>query len=640
MFNKSIAYRLSIFISLSVIGVFIAFIIITYAFNSRVIKNNIENKAIALSFESIKEVEKKLISTKEITQNIAQQILFYSQHNKAELLISGLMEKYLYLNALHINIDPDILGIEYHNYFFIRKNDLLISEKGNEKIFDCIEEKEIYKKLLTSGQSSWSEVFTCKSNGKMVVSFYVPILTEIGEKNENTIIGSVICELSLQDLNEMINSLKIGENGYAILVSNDGTYLTHPNSDWIFEKNLYSIAKEEYNPDEISIDNVLVDKLTGSVIAYPEYLNYKKCWVYFTPIEETGWTLIFLYPHEEIFSPLYQALLRMLFVSVVGILIIYFVITFITNKLIEPLSTVTSQLKKFSSSPDVTELDTMDEVKLVSDSLNFLKAWYVKYRQNQQQIEKRDKQRRIDLVEASEIQYSLIKLDFSSIKKIGTIDLYAIYKPARIVSGDLFDFFFTDKEKMIFTIGDVSGKGIPAAFFMSIAQTVIKNNSRYPDAHEIVEHVNNELYTTNQHQFFLTLFLGIIDLKTGVLQYCNAAHTITYILKSNGEIVELEQSHGMPLGIYPNKNFNNSKLKLDVGDTLILYTDGVTEMQNENQKHFGNNELKKTLRKLSGYQPEELVGYLENKLELFKGNAIQNDDITLMAINYKGIKKA
>jgi sigma-B regulation protein RsbU (phosphoserine phosphatase) len=148
----------------------------------------------------------------------------------------------------------------------------------------------------------------------------------------------------------------------------------------------------------------------------------------------------------------------MLFFSVLGILAIFFIITYISNKLIQPLSKVTTQLKKFSSVTGESGLVTSNEVEQVSESLNYLKSWYEKFEINQNKEDKINTLRKQDLLEASEIQMSLINNNFSVFANRNDIDLFAVYKPARIVSGDLFDFFFLDDYNLFFSIGDVSGK--------------------------------------------------------------------------------------------------------------------------------------------------------------------------------------
>ena len=642
MLNKSIAYRLSIYISIAVIGVFLAFIVFAYYFNSGILKDNITNKATTLGTQVLMLAEKQLISTKEINSNIAEQAFYFAQHDDVNLFIKKLISKYAFLNAIHINFDSIVTDIKYRNYYFFRDKDSIFIQKGNQFMYHCEHERSIFSDVISSGKPTWTESFICKKNNKQVVSYYSPIQIQ-GMGNEIVTIGSVISELSLLQLNDTIKNLIVKTNSqfnYAFIVAQDGTYLTHPNNEYILQRNLYSLSNKVSSMDSLGVFNMLNSGKPGTTIAYPEYLNYRKSWVYYTPIKETNWTLMFVVPYDELFVPLYLLVLRMLFFAVLGILVIFFIITYISNKMIQPLSNVTSQLKKFSSTTGELELNTRNEVELVSKSLDFLKSWYEKFEIEHRQEEILSSQRTQDLLEASEIQMSLINTDFSVFKERKDIDLFALYKPARIVSGDLYDFMFLDKDTLFFTIGDVSGKGLSAAFLMSVAQTILKNNAKLKMPGLIVEKANNELYTVNQHQFFLTLFCGVINLKTGILEYCNAAHTSALILQTNGEINELEQAHGMPLGLYPNKSYGNSKYKLKSGDSIVLYSDGVTEQQDVNNNRFSIEVFYSVLYKIADQKPKELINEVDINLELFRGEVKQTDDITMMVLKYKSKKKA
>lgn len=634
MLNKSIAYRLSIYISVAVISVFMAFILISFAFDRELLKENVENKAIGIGMNVMMTAEKSLVATREIASNISEQIIYYGENNEIELLISKLMEKYKFLNAIHVNIDSSVPNLAFHNYFIIRIQDSMLYEQGNSNIYDSPYEKEILSQVTSTGKPGWARPFRCPINNIVIVSYYYPIKI-INETNDTLIVGEVIAELSLNDLNNTISSMAIGNRGSAFMIAKNGDYITHPNEEWVLNRNIYKLSEKIFDKKKINVKKIINLQQTGSTIAYPESANYEKSWVYYTPVKETGWSFVVIFPYSELFEPLYKTLLKMLFFSVLGILIIFAIITYLSSKLMEPLNTVTAQLKRFSNISGGADIKTMNEVEQVSESLKYLKKWYEKYKVNQRQEKKNSFLHMQDLIQASEIQQSLIKTDFSNISEIPEIDIFAIYKPARIVSGDLFDYFFLDDKHIILTMGDVSGKGIPAALFMSVAQTIIKTNSLIISPNEIVAKVNNELFTTNQHQFFLTLFLGVLNIETGVLKFCNAAHTATYILKLSGEIVELSKSHGLPLGLYPNKDYSSSKITLEEGDTIIMYSDGITELQNENAIQFGNERFIENIQFLAGSNPENLTTRIERSLDTYRGEAKQIDDITLMAIKYK-----
>ncbi len=632
MFDKSIAYKLSVFISLAVVGVFITFIILTFLFNNKQVTANIENTAKTESSNVILDVKRQLISTQEISLNAAEQTLYYADNDDVQFLLTMLMTKYPFLNAIHVNIDSTVTSVKTHYYFMYRDSDSLLFDSGNSRIFGCPLEERIFDDISKNEVPDWTEVFSCERNENMVASFYSPVINDKKHRNSKPV-GSVICELSLKSLNDSINGIHLKGKGYAFLVSQDGTYLTHPEKDWILNKNLYDIADKSYNKNNLDIKDILNSRHTGTAFFYPEFLNYERSWVYFTPIVETGWTLLVVVPQTELYKPLYLMILRMLFFSVLGILIIFYIVTLIAKRLIQPLNTVTTQLKKFSTISGETGHETMNEITMLSESLDYLQSWYEKFQIDQNKEEKLNYQRRQDLLEASEIQLSLIKTDFSAFENRKDVDLYALYKPARIVSGDLFDYYFIDNDHLFFSIGDVSGKGISAAFFMSVAQTIIKNNINLKKPGELVTRVNNDLYTANHHQFFLTLFAGILNLKNKKLTYCNAAHTSTVILNSNNDkIIELGHTHGLPLGLYPGKKYKDTTIELKAEDSIIAFTDGVIELQNNNNEIFRLDRFHERLKILSQFAPWNLVTHIDNDLEEFKGNAKQVDDITIMAI--------
>jgi sigma-B regulation protein RsbU (phosphoserine phosphatase) len=634
MFNKSIAYQLGIYISLAVISVFIAFIATSYFFNRKLTKENIENRAIGISAEISTEIKKLVVTTREVASNVSEQILFYGEKDEADLLISGVMEKYPFINALNINIDSTVSGQPFQKYMAFRQNDSVFFRKGDFNFYKCEAEEEIVKNVILQKKPNWTEPFRCPRNKNVVVLYYYPITL----KNKQGIVkhaGEVICELSLLNLNDSINSKKIENQGFAFLVSKNGDFITHPREEWILNRNIFTLSNKIIdNKNKSNEKELIARQKPGSIILKSETLGYEKSWAYFTPIKENGWTLIFIMPYYKLFEPLYLNILRMLLISVLGILSVYFLITYISKKLVEPLSNVASQLRKFSIISDDYPVNTFNEVRLVSESLKDLKSRFENYREIHSIEQKKSHSRMEDLLQASEIQRGLIKLGYPAFPDRKDIDLFVIYKPAKIVSGDLFDYFFIDNDNLVISIGDVSGKGIPAAFFMSIAQTLIKSNANVKKAKKIVGKANRELYTNNQHQFFLTLFLGVLNLRTGMLNYCNAAHTSTLILKPSGEICDLEHSHGLPLGLYPDKEYSESRIQIEKGDTLILYTDGVTELQDANKFHFGEERFKENLSHLAGQKPKEIAKRIENGLEVFKGEAEQSDDITMMILKF------
>lgn len=627
MVDRSIGYRLSFYVSVAVILVFIAFIIAYFLFNQRLLKENIESRAIGLSVEVNAAVTNEVLSTKELTVHASEQILYYYRNGDVELLLKQMISKHPFLISAELYLDSATNNA--HHYHTVRRNGSQLEYRSSVlPAFINKSEKDNFTELSRSEFLGWSVPFQMESSGEVVASYFHPIPQE--PESSASISGYLRSNLSLSALNDSLNRISIGQDGYAFVIDTSGNYLTHPDENRILKTNFFSVSSKLLTRNQVDVRKLFREQVRGSAVAYPSALNYKKSWVYFSPVPQTGWYLVFVMPYAELYRELYGVTLRMALFALTGMVLIYFLVSYITRKQMEPLSNVTSRLTSFSSP---FKLNTQNEVKQVANSLEYLKLWFEQYQISREKEELTNTKHSRDLQQASEIQQSLIKNNFPAFPDHREIDLHAIYKPAQVVSGDLFDFFFIDDNHLLFTIGDVSGKGIPAAIFMSVCQTVIKNNSRYMQPRTIVEKTNFELSRSNNHQYFLTLFLGIMDVRSGELTYCNAAHTFPFVLKPDGSSTELQSTHGLPLGLYPDKQYDDEQVVLESGDTVILYTDGVFDALNEKNIVSGSQWFQKKLNKMNNLSPKEVTSLLED--EISKTNNPSKDDICLLAIKYQ-----
>jgi sigma-B regulation protein RsbU (phosphoserine phosphatase) len=338
-------------------------------------------------------------------------------------------------------------------------------------------------------------------------------------------------------------------------------------------------------------------------------------------------------PEDELFHDLVVVFREIVIVSVVGIILILLIIVLIFNKMFSPLRDVVKSIQRFSFGE--RRKSKKSEVELLNESLQELQFQYGAYVKEQDQVRKDKRKYEKDLKSAKEIQRTIVPQDYGLLKNRDEIDLYAVLQPAESIGGDLYDFFFIDSKHILFTMGDVSGKGIPAALFMAVAHTLVKSNSTVLSANQIVEAVNKAMSKENSNQHFLTLFLGILNVETGILDYCNAAHNYPFLARKK-TIIPLEQTHGLPIGLYFNKSYQSDSIVLQKDDTLVLYTDGVTDCKNEKSEFYKIGRLMQFVAGLEGLSPKELVEKLMSDLAVFKGNAKQADDISLMAIKFNG----
>ncbi|MBI4773711.1 MAG: serine/threonine-protein phosphatase [Deltaproteobacteria bacterium] len=216
-------------------------------------------------------------------------------------------------------------------------------------------------------------------------------------------------------------------------------------------------------------------------------------------------------------------------------------------------------------------------------------------------------------------------------------DIYSTIEPAKEVGGDLYDFYHLDEHHLCFVIGDVSGKGIPASLFMAVAKTLIKATaSNGLDPAEILSKVNDELARDNDVCMFVTVFLGILDLRTGDLEYANGGHNPPLIVPGRGDIEFVKRCGGALVGAMEGIVFESSRIVMAPGDMLFLYTDGVTEAMNEHMELFSEERLKRNLTSLRDRPIKEIVAGVLHEVHHFSQWVEQSDDITMMAVKYWG----
>jgi sigma-B regulation protein RsbU (phosphoserine phosphatase) len=239
---------------------------------------------------------------------------------------------------------------------------------------------------------------------------------------------------------------------------------------------------------------------------------------------------------------------------------------------------------------------------------------------------------------ANQIQMGMLPKIFPPFPERPEVDLHAMLKPAREVGGDLYDFFFIDNNKLCFAIGDVSGKGVPAALFMVVTRTLLRSvASKEIPLKEIVILLNNSLSRENESQMFVTFFIGILDLENGELEYVNAGHNPPLHVKCGGPVTRLESTNDMALGFLEERSYHSGRILMSPGDYLVCYTDGVTEAENREQVLYGDDRLKEVMEEGCGSHPKEVVLRILDDVAEHVGTAPQSDDITVMVIKFKAL---
>ena len=273
---------------------------------------------------------------------------------------------------------------------------------------------------------------------------------------------------------------------------------------------------------------------------------------------------------------------------------------------------------------------TEQDEQMVEYFAGLVAAALVRIRANEAALERAAVQRDLDL--ARELQGGLLPKIFPTKEEAPGIELFARLDPAKEVSGDLYDFFPIENGKMCFVVGDVSGKGIAAGIFMAVTRTLIRATAvagRSPL--EILTKVNAQLAKENQASLFVTMILGIVDTKTGRMVYGQGGHNPPIRVPLKGKPT-YEPPGGMPLGVFDDAKFGERELVLEKGETLLVYTDGVTEAMNLAKDLFGEDRLERAVEGGAVLSAEKLTERVVEKVEEFVGEAERSDDITLLAI--------
>lgn len=257
---------------------------------------------------------------------------------------------------------------------------------------------------------------------------------------------------------------------------------------------------------------------------------------------------------------------------------------------------------------------------------------------NKQLIESTAKNERMEseLQIANTIQMAMLPKVFPPFMDRLDLNLYGIVDPAKEIGGDLYD-FYVRHNKLFFCIGDVSGKGVPAALVMAMTRSLFRNITAHEEQPaEIVRKMNRAIVDQNAQNMFLTLFLGMMDCETGELQYCNAGHNAPVVMV-NGEWLKLNVVPNLPLGIEPEFVFEAQQTKLQHGDTLFLYTDGLSEAENTRHEQYGEERMMKELmdERMKGLSPRRMVEQMKASVEAFREGADQSDDLTMLVVRYQ-----
>jgi sigma-B regulation protein RsbU (phosphoserine phosphatase) len=349
---------------------------------------------------------------------------------------------------------------------------------------------------------------------------------------------------------------------------------------------------------------------------------------------------------DEVRQRLNRTLLLCISIGAVSFVAVFLIGALLSNRIAHPLTMLAEQSNKLAANnfaPDSqteSQLAGMakrsnDEVTLLARAFEQMLKKLAEYIEDLKVTTAAKERIESELKIAHDIQMSFLPKIYP---KKAQFDLYATLEPAKEVGGDLYDFCLLDEDRLFFYVGDVSDKGVPAALFMAVTMSLMKRTAQQPGINpaDLLMLVNRDLASENENLLFVTLFCAILNFKTGEMNYSNAGHNPPVIIRANGKSEWLKLPDGLVLAVMPETPYQTKSTVINKGDTVLLYTDGVTEAMNPAHQLYSDDRLLKTAATLADRTAVDVVKQVVTSVKEHAAGAPQSDDITVMALKFQG----
>lgn len=604
---KSISLRFAL-ASVSMALLILAFIGgVNYFFLKKELLYDATVKTKLIEENSVHQIHEILAKTKDYSLYMRKILLEegFSLENIKNVFTQGLKEEPNFY-GMAMAFEPGVIYNKefcpyvYRNNKIIAYKDLVVSDN-----YDYLT-KEWYSAPRNAQEAKWSEPYFDEGGANILMATYGTPITY-----KDKFAGIVTIDISLEYLQQIISAVHILKSGYAFLLSKDYKILVHPDTKKIMT---------QYHHDALKFN---------------EIIHKDDQWIYYAPVASTGLILGIVLPENELFASLNKISLISIILAIIGSILLIITMVLISRRITQPLKEVTKLTQEISLGNFEKRIElpkVKDEIYYLARSVNRMQDSIKNYINDLKEATIKEERIESELNIAKSIQMSMLPQD---LEENPYISIAAILKPAKAVGGDFYDFFYIDKDQLCFVIADVSGKGVPAAMFMSVTMSYIRAYSSKQDPSKIVTRVNNTIAKNNDANMFVTLFLGILDVRSGEFTYVNAGHTSPYIIDNNGTAEALPSSKNPVVGAFEGITYTDHTVTLKKDEKLFLYTDGVTEAFSESDEQFGEKRLEAILTQQKDISTEACIDTVQDAIMQFAGACEQSDDITMLVIAKK-----
>ncbi len=414
------------------------------------------------------------------------------------------------------------------------------------------------------------------------------------------------------------------------MIGRGGTYFVHPDSTKITRQTIFTQTLETPDTAMVSLGHAMQHGEEGM---REMHIDGEHCYVFYKPLGKTGCSMAIVCPESDIFGGFDRLRRTVMAIVCVGLLLmLYFFIRIITREL-SPLRRLAREAETIASGQFDTQLpnfERTDEIGQLSQSFGNMQQSLVRYIEELKDTTAQKASIESELNVANSIQMSMLPNVFPD--RDG-LDMYASMTPAKEVGGDLYGYLLKD-DNLYFCLGDVSGKGVPASLFMAQVTRLFRtlaNQQLSPS--DICTHMNDALSgDENPTSMFVTLFVGMVDLVSGRLSFCNAGHNPPVIGGGNHHGDFLEMKPNFPIGVLSGLEFEGEEIESIKGRALFIYTDGLNEAENREHEQFGDERLLDILRNTHFETARQVIETLAAEVEKHRDGADPNDDLTMMCL--------
>ncbi|MCD7836896.1 MAG: SpoIIE family protein phosphatase [Lachnospiraceae bacterium] len=607
------------------------------------------DRAVPLPVKDSRELAAQLLYSQRIEFNDKQLTELYKLGNLQELLVQYNANNNMISSTYLATASGWMLQADYIAYS---------KYSGASELPDFYEadERQWYQKALLAeeGECVYTDVMEDIHNGGDCIVCARAVYLD-GEIVAVAGVGSY-----LNTVNEAVINTVIGENGYAFLVNEKGQIMVSGAKDG------ESAANAEDNFDLRESKNTELAEAAACMVKGESGLSLltldgKKVYIAYAPLEKLGWSFVTVMDIEEVIAPAEEsrqeileytdtvaiqqdsAIRRSIYLFLIIVLITAVLIgavsTMFAGGLTEPIRRLTAEVSGIGGGSLDRRIciNTGDEVEALGNAFNDMAVQLQQYIANLKAATAEKEKIRAELSLGARIQADMLPDSGHAMRRHERFALCASMMPARSVGGDFYDFFMNDEEHLSFLIADVSGKGIPASLFMVVAITLFRSSLASSETlEEAVTRVNESLCAGNKNGMFVTAWAGVLTLSSGVLTYVNAGHNPPLLGNRKKGYEYLKNRGGFVLAGMEGMTYRQNELKLEPGDIIFLYTDGVTEANDENGCLYGEARLQALMNRCMETKPEKLMEIVRNDIQDFQGSAEQFDDITMLMLKFTG----